>query len=75
MPNFKHDYDEILKKLTQYCEKSVYNYTEGETDRLYWDFYNSFYFAYTVVSTIGTYSRYTRYHVHVRTQVFTCTFT
>ncbi|XP_043527151.1 uncharacterized protein LOC122537753 isoform X1 [Frieseomelitta varia] len=53
VPNFKHDYDEILKKLTQYCEKSVYNYTEGETDRLDWDFYNSFYFAYTVVSTIG----------------------
>lgn len=53
VPNFKHDYDEILKKLTRYCEKSVYNYTEGETDLLYWDFYNSFYFAYTVVSTIG----------------------
>ena len=61
VPKFKHDHDEILRKLTRYCGKSVYNYTEGETDRLNWDFYNSFYFAYTVVSTIGTYSCCTRY--------------
>ncbi|XP_012136396.1 open rectifier K[+] channel 1 isoform X2 [Megachile rotundata] len=53
VPNRRHNYDEILGKLTQYCGKSVYNYTEGETDPLKWDFYNSFYFAYTVVSTIG----------------------
>lgn len=49
----KADQHEILEKLTAYCGKSVYNYTENETDNLKWDFYNSFYFAYTVVSTIG----------------------
>ncbi|XP_014207521.1 open rectifier potassium channel protein 1 isoform X2 [Copidosoma floridanum] len=48
-----HDQHEILEKLTKYCGKSVHNYSEGETDPLKWDFYNSFYFAYTVVSTIG----------------------
>ncbi|XP_011315332.1 open rectifier potassium channel protein 1 [Fopius arisanus] len=46
-------HDVILKKLTDYCGKSVYNYTETEEVPLKWDFYNSFYFAYTVVSTIG----------------------
>ncbi|XP_032673639.1 uncharacterized protein LOC116845260 isoform X2 [Odontomachus brunneus] len=53
MPGYIHDQHEILQKLTVYCGKSVYNYTEGEVDRQRWDFYNSFYFAYTVVSTIG----------------------
>ncbi|CAK9825674.1 Open rectifier potassium channel protein 1 [Anthophora retusa] len=53
VPSISHDHDEILGKLTRYCGKSVYNYTEGETDPVKWDFYNSFYFAYTVVSTIG----------------------
>ncbi|XP_076641692.1 open rectifier K[+] channel 1 isoform X2 [Halictus rubicundus] len=53
VPSRHHDHDEILGKLTDYCGKSVYNYTENETDYLRWDFYNSFYFAYTVVSTIG----------------------
>ncbi|XP_044013815.1 open rectifier potassium channel protein 1-like [Aphidius gifuensis] len=45
--------EEILEKLTGYCGKSVYNYTENEEDQFKWDFYNSFHFAYTVVSTIG----------------------
>ncbi|XP_029034156.1 open rectifier potassium channel protein 1 [Osmia bicornis bicornis] len=53
VPSDTHDYDEIFGKLSVYCGKSVSNYTEGETDPLKWDFYNSFYFAYTVVSTIG----------------------
>ncbi|EZA62014.1 Open rectifier potassium channel protein [Ooceraea biroi] len=53
VPSTNHNQSEILEKLTQYCGKSVYNYTEGEVDRHQWDFYNSFYFAYTVVSTIG----------------------
>ncbi|XP_016903883.2 uncharacterized protein LOC107992487 isoform X2 [Apis cerana] len=52
VPNLNHDHDEILENLTRYCGKSVYNYTEGDYP-LKWDFYNSFYFAYTVVSTIG----------------------
>lgn len=53
VPSPAHDQHEILKRLTEYCGKSVFNYTEGQTDPLKWDFYNSFYFAYTVVSTIG----------------------
>ncbi|XP_076620196.1 open rectifier K[+] channel 1 [Colletes latitarsis] len=53
VPSNVHNHDEILRKLTRYCGKSVYNYTENEMDPLKWDFYNSFYFAYTVVSTIG----------------------
>ncbi|OAD56477.1 Open rectifier potassium channel protein 1 [Eufriesea mexicana] len=53
VPTISHDHDEILRKLSRYCGKSVYNYTENEIDPLKWDFYNSFYFAYTVVSTIG----------------------
>ncbi|XP_015125527.1 open rectifier potassium channel protein 1 [Diachasma alloeum] len=53
MPESTEDQHEILEKLTVYCGKSVYNYSENEEDPLKWDFYNSFYFAYTVVSTIG----------------------
>ncbi|XP_072748710.1 uncharacterized protein Ork1 isoform X2 [Anoplolepis gracilipes] len=53
MPSVGHDQIEIFKKLTEYCGKSVDSYREGEVDRHQWDFYNSFYFAYTVVSTIG----------------------
>lgn len=52
-PEGDHTVHEILQKLTDYCGKSVFNYTEHETDLYKWDFYNSFYFAYTVVSTIG----------------------
>ncbi|KAM0727834.1 Open rectifier potassium channel protein 1 [Formica fusca] len=48
-----HTQKEIFDKLTDYCGKPVHNYTEGEVDPHKWDFYNSFYFAYTVVSTIG----------------------
>ncbi|XP_043285975.1 open rectifier potassium channel protein 1 [Venturia canescens] len=44
---------EILQRLSDYCGKSVYSYAANESDPLKWDFYNSFYFAYTVVSTIG----------------------
>ncbi|XP_078049181.1 open rectifier K[+] channel 1 isoform X2 [Augochlora pura] len=53
IPSHHHNHDEILRKLSRYCGKSVYSYAENETDYLSWDFYNSFYFAYTVVSTIG----------------------
>lgn len=52
-PSDIHNETEILQKITDYCGKSVYNFSEGEVDRLQWDYYNSFYFAYTVVSTIG----------------------
>ncbi|XP_074101515.1 open rectifier K[+] channel 1 [Cotesia typhae] len=53
VPDTKKDQHEIFEKLSQYCGKSVKNYSEGEEDPLKWDFYNTFYFSYTVVSTIG----------------------
>lgn len=53
VPDTKEDQHEIFEKLSQYCGKSVKNYSEGEEDPLKWDFYNTFYFSYTVVSTIG----------------------
>ena len=53
MPKNTEEQHEIFDRLTRYCGKSVLNYTKDETDPLKWDFYNSFYFAYTVVSTIG----------------------
>jgi hypothetical protein len=55
VPSAEHNESEILEKISKYCGKSVKNYTENEVDHLQWDFYNSFYFAYTVVSTIGKY--------------------
>ncbi|XP_012055088.1 PREDICTED: open rectifier potassium channel protein 1 [Atta cephalotes] len=53
VPAVDHNETEILQKLTDYCGKSVYNYSENEVTIRRWDYYNSFYFAYTVVSTIG----------------------
>nr|XP_033342035.1 open rectifier potassium channel protein 1 [Megalopta genalis] len=53
MPVHHNDRDDIFGKLSLYCGKSVGGYGENETDYYSWDFYNSFYFAYTVVSTIG----------------------
>ncbi|XP_017878210.1 uncharacterized protein LOC108623877 [Ceratina calcarata] len=53
VPNGNQGFEKILKTLSDYCGKSVRNYTDDEQDPLKWDFYNSFYFAYTVVSTIG----------------------
>lgn len=53
VPSTNHNETEILEKLTDYCGKSVYNITENEVVHKRWDYYNSFYFAYTVVSTIG----------------------
>ncbi|CAL1685537.1 unnamed protein product [Lasius platythorax] len=52
IPSIDHDQNEIFKKLTEYCGKPVI-YMEHEDDHHQWSFYNSFYFAYTVVSTIG----------------------
>lgn len=53
VPSIGNDQNEIFEKLTEYCGKSVHHYREGEIEHHQWDFYNSFYFAYTVVSTIG----------------------
>ncbi|XP_029165410.1 LOW QUALITY PROTEIN: uncharacterized protein LOC114936412 [Nylanderia fulva] len=43
--------DNIFMKLSEYCGKSVND--SQDIGHYQWDFYNSFYFAYTVVSTIG----------------------
>ncbi|XP_026464332.1 LOW QUALITY PROTEIN: open rectifier potassium channel protein 1-like [Ctenocephalides felis] len=44
----------ILSKLTDFCGRSVFNYTEAD-DRapFVWDFYHSFFFSFTVSSTVG----------------------
>ncbi|KAL6265448.1 hypothetical protein P5V15_002244 [Pogonomyrmex californicus] len=43
----------ILANLSDYCGKSISNEIDARKEYRRWDFYNSFYFAYTVVSTIG----------------------
>ncbi|XP_038212533.1 open rectifier potassium channel protein 1 [Zerene cesonia] len=54
IPNDPHKQDSILRKLSDYCGKSMYNFTTEDEEPPYkWDFYHSFFFSYTVVSTIG----------------------
>ncbi|XP_041981146.1 uncharacterized protein LOC121734622 [Aricia agestis] len=54
IPDDPDKQDSILRKLSDYCGKSMFNYTaEDEEPPLRWDFYHSFFFSYTVVSTIG----------------------
>ncbi|CAH2041569.1 unnamed protein product, partial [Iphiclides podalirius] len=54
IPNDPVKQDSILRKLSDYCGKSMFNYTtEDEEPPFKWDFYHSFFFSYTVVSTIG----------------------
>ncbi|CAK1582925.1 unnamed protein product [Parnassius mnemosyne] len=54
IPNNPEKQDSILRKLSDYCGKSMFNYTtEDEEPPFKWDFYHSFFFSYTVVSTIG----------------------
>ncbi|XP_048483408.1 uncharacterized protein LOC105390907 [Plutella xylostella] len=54
IPNDPDKQDSILRKLSDYCGKSMFNYTtEDEEPPIKWDFYHSFFFSYTVVSTIG----------------------
>ncbi|XP_058448508.1 open rectifier potassium channel protein 1 [Malaya genurostris] len=46
--------NELLDRLSEYCEKKVTNHTLDEYDPPYvWNFYHSFYFAFIVCSTIG----------------------
>lgn len=46
--------DSILRKVSEYCGKPMYNITTDEEEPPYmWDFYHSLFFSYTVVSTIG----------------------
>ncbi|KAJ0176217.1 hypothetical protein K1T71_008391 [Dendrolimus kikuchii] len=54
IPNDPEKQNTILRKLSDYCGKSMFNYTtEDEEPPFKWDFYHSFFFSYTVVSTIG----------------------
>ncbi|CAH4034574.1 uncharacterized protein LOC123715311 [Pieris brassicae] len=54
IPNDPTKQDSILRKLSDYCGKPMYNITtEDEEQAFMWDFYHSLFFSYTVVSTIG----------------------
>ncbi|CAK1543003.1 unnamed protein product [Leptosia nina] len=54
IPNDPTKQDSILRKLSEYCGKPMYNITtEDEEPPYMWDFYHSLFFSYTVVSTIG----------------------
>ncbi|XP_032517887.2 uncharacterized protein LOC116770507 [Danaus plexippus] len=54
IPNDPGKQDSILRKLSDYCGKSMFNYTTEDAEPPFkWDFYHSFFFSYTVVSTIG----------------------
>ncbi|XP_034833006.1 open rectifier potassium channel protein 1 [Maniola hyperantus] len=54
IPNDPEKQDSILRKLSEYCGKSMFNYTTEDAEPPFkWDFYHSFFFSYTVVSTIG----------------------
>lgn len=44
-------HQDILNKISVFCERPVDNSTELKQPL--WDFYHSFFFAFTVVSTIG----------------------
>ncbi|XP_028166118.1 uncharacterized protein LOC114356923 [Ostrinia furnacalis] len=54
IPDDPEKQDSILRKLSDYCGKSMFNYTTEDAEPPFkWDFYHSFFFSYTVVSTIG----------------------
>ncbi|KAM3961967.1 open rectifier K[+] channel 1 [Aphomia sociella] len=54
VPNDPEKQTSILNKLSIYCGKPMFNSTAEEDEApLKWDFYHSFFFSYTVVSTIG----------------------
>lgn len=56
IPDDPEKQDTILRKLSDYCGKSMFNYTTEDAEPPFrWDFYHSFFFSYTVVSTIGKY--------------------
>ncbi|KAH8245592.1 hypothetical protein KR032_012254 [Drosophila birchii] len=46
--------NEILERISDYCDKPVTDYTKDEHDIPYtWTFYHAFFFAFTVCSTVG----------------------
>ena len=45
---------EVLERITDYCGKPVTDYTKEEYEIPFtWTFYHSFFFAFTVCSTVG----------------------
>ncbi|XP_035437193.2 uncharacterized protein LOC118267381 [Spodoptera frugiperda] len=54
LPDDPEEQGIILRKLSDYCGKSMFNFTTEDAEPPFkWDFYHSFFFSYTVVSTIG----------------------
>lgn len=50
-PKYQND---VLKMVGDYCGKPVSNYTDDPIrTELTWTFYHSFFFAFTVCSTVG----------------------
>uniref|UniRef100_A0A336MPH0 CSON014885 protein n=2 Tax=Culicoides sonorensis TaxID=179676 RepID=A0A336MPH0_CULSO len=46
--------DSILNEISSFCEKSVHNDTTEYLEKPYiWNFYHSFFFSFTVCSTVG----------------------
>lgn len=46
--------ESVLEEISNYCEKSVKNNTDEYLDKPYiWNFYHSFFFSFTVCSTVG----------------------
>lgn len=46
--------ENILDEISNYCDKSVKNVTEVHSNKPYiWTFYHSFFFSFTVCSTVG----------------------
>ena len=48
--------EQVLQKISSYCDKPVTNYTLDELDDYVpykWTFYHAFFFSFTVCSTVG----------------------
>lgn len=46
--------ENILNEVSNYCEKPVQNQSENDLEQPYvWNFYHSFFFSFTVCSTVG----------------------
>lgn len=52
-PNPSDSQTDLLDKMSTYCTRTMTNTSESEEPAPVWDFYHSFFFSYTVVSTIG----------------------
>lgn len=52
-PSHPDAQEDLFVKLTEYCGSTMMNVSESDEAIPVWDFYHSFFFSYTVVSTIG----------------------